>query len=249
MRTPLLVPYSAVISAAISAAAISAAFGVPTAAADNPKQPAAKQPAAKQPAGAVTTQACLGPLATFLTCPAGAALSGTECRQREPRRGAAPGEHWSGSQRQGPAVFLRGALGAAPTAGAKISFATQYKNHKKNGRVFRFDKEGRLESWNNVIDDEWYGLAVTCTPEGTVKSLANHAGNKVVGISRSWRTSDGTLSYALDHDASGKVTAHLEATPELARRPDELCRPARCDVAAAPDLSAMPRGVAVPAAK
>jgi hypothetical protein len=56
-----------------------------------------------------TTQACLGNLDDFLTCPAGAQRSGTECRAREPQRGQAAGEHWSGSKRQGPAVFMRDA--------------------------------------------------------------------------------------------------------------------------------------------
>ncbi len=247
----------AAIASALALAAL-AAIAAPAAAdarlalpgPDEPTAAAAPAPAPKAIAEfAGATQACLGDLTTFLTCPAGAAVSGTECRQRAPRRGAAPGEHWSGSQRQGPALFFRGAFGAAPTKSSILDFAARYAKHKKNGRVFHFDKQGRLESWNNVIDDQWYGLAVTCTPAGTVRSVATHAANKVVGLSRSWRASDGALSYALEHDASGAITAHLDATPELARRPDELCRPTRCDIDAAPDLSGLPRGISVPAAR
>lgn len=193
-----------------------------------------------------TTQACLGDLSAFLTCPTGAKVSGTECRQREPNRGQGEGEHWSGSKRQGPALFLRGNE-AALTDQARVNFAAYYVDHKKNGRVFHFDKQGNLTSWNNVIDDQWYGLAVTCRPDGRVSYLATHAGNKTVGISRSWRAKDGELSYAIEYDAQGKVVRHLQATPELARRPDELCRPVRCDVSAKPDLSMAPQGLVLPA--
>lgn len=205
---------------------------------------------AAAPSAAVTTQACLGDFATFLTCPAGASVHfGSECRAKEQHGGQAAGEHWSGSQRQGPALFFRGTA-KQPAKDAKVSFAANYKNHKKNGRIYRFDKEGRLASWENVIDDRSYGLAVTCNPDGTVAFLANFAADKVVGISRSWRK-DGSLSYAIDHDPDGKRTTHLEPgaglTPELVRRPDELCRPARCDIHAKPELSAMPKGVSVPA--
>lgn len=192
-----------------------------------------------------TTQACLGDLSAFLTCPTGAKVSGSECRQREAQGGRGEGEHWSGSQRQGPALFLRGHEDA-PTAQSLVSFAAYYRNHKKNGRIFHFDKQGNLESWNNVIDDQWYGLAVTCRPDGRVSHLATHAGNKTVGISRAWRAKDGELSYAIEYDAQGKVVRHLQATPELARRPDELCRPVRCDVTATPDLSLAPKGFALP---
>lgn len=200
---------------------------------------------------AVTTQACLGDFTAFLTCPAGASVSlGSECRAKEPHRGAVAGEHWSGSQRQGPALFFRGASGEKITKDSKVSFAANYKNHKKNGRIYRFDKEGRLASWENVIDDKLHGLSVNCNPDGTVAYLANFANDKVAGISRSWRK-DGSLSYAIDHDPNSKATTHLEPgaglTPELARRPDELCRPARCDINAAPDLSAMPKGVSTAA--
>lgn len=192
-----------------------------------------------------TTQACLGDLTAFLTCPTGAKIAGTECRQREARGGAGEGEHWSGSKRQGPALFLRGNEDDLK-AQSIVSFAAYYINHKKNGRVFHFDKQGNLESWNNVIDDQWYGLAVTCRPDGRVSYLATHAGNKTVGISRSWRAKDGELSYAIEYDAQGKVVRHLQATPELARRPDELCRPARCEVTAKPDFSLAPAGVSLP---
>lgn len=199
---------------------------------------------------APTTQACLGDFATFLTCPAGAtvAAGSTECRQREPRRGAGPGEHWSGSQRQGPALFLRDRAGVDKpvTKASTVSFATRYKNHKKNGRLFRFDKEGRLSAWENLIDDRSYGLSVSCTPDGKVSFMATYFNDKVVGLSRAWR-SDGTLSYAIQHDATGAVTGHGEhPTAEQARRPDELCRPARCDINAAPEVSGLPQGMTLP---
>ena len=195
-----------------------------------------------------TTQACLGDLRAFLTCPAGATVSGTECRQKEPRHGLGEGEHWSGSKRQGPALFLRGDDEDGLTPRSMVSFAATYKDHKKNGRIYRFDAQGRLESWNNVIHNEWYGLAVTCTPDGKVAHLATHFGDKTLGISRAWRSKDGQLSYAIEYDAAGKIARHLEATPELARRPDELCRPVRCDVNAAPDTSGLPAGVTLPPA-
>ena len=240
--TLLSLPFTAALalaSSTISTASADTTTGAATA-------PTKATPNAKS-AGAPVTQACLGDLPTFLTCPAGAALFGSECRQREPQRGQGQGEHWSGSQRQGPALFLRGDVDVKLDKHSKVSFAARYKNHKKNGRIYRFDKQGVLESWNNVIDDRYYGLSVTCRPDGTVAHVASFAADKVVGISRSWRLSDGTLSYAIDHDPRSKATTHLDPTPELSRRPDELCRPVRCDVNAAPDLSGMPAGVSIPA--
>jgi hypothetical protein len=177
-----------------------------------------------------TTQACLGDINAFLTCPAGAQRSGTECRAREPQRGQGSGEHWSGSKRQGPSVFMRDAK--------TVSFAASYKDHKKTGRVFRFDDQGRLESWTDLTNDEYNGLSVTCLPDGRVWYLAYYKDGRVVGISRSWRAKDGSFSYAMDHDAQGshKVTV----SPALQKRPDQLCQPQRCDVNAAPDLSGVP---------
>src|SRR5262245_16618307 len=72
------------------------------------------------------TQACLGDVDHFLTCPAGAQRVGTECRARD-------GRHWSGSMRQGPSLFLRD--------NQTVSFAANYKDHKKSGRVFNFDAQ------------------------------------------------------------------------------------------------------------
>ena len=178
-----------------------------------------------------TTQACLGNIDTFLSCPAGAQRSGTECRTREPNRGQGAGEHWSGSKRQGPSVFMRDAK--------TVSFAASYKDHKKTGRAYRFDKQGVLQSWSDLANDEYHGLSVTCLPDGRVSYLANFKDGRIVGISRAWRTKDGSFSYAMEYDAQGhphKVTA----TPAMQKRPDHLCQPQRCDVNAAPDLSGIP---------
>ena len=241
---------SLVAAAFLLPAGLATADSAVTAAADSaaaaPKAAPSAAPSAT--AAAVTTQACLGDFTAFLTCPAGAAVAGTECRQREPNRGNGPGEHWSGSQRQGPALFLRGRAGvdAPPGKTAIVSFAARYKNHKKTGRLFRFDKEGRLSSWGNLIGDRSYGLSVSCSPEGKVVHVATYFDDKVVGLSRSWRK-DGTLSYAIARDATGSVSKQeVEPTAELARRPDELCRPARCDINAAPDVSALPQGMSLP---
>jgi hypothetical protein len=170
-----------------------------------------------------TTQACLGDLDKLLACPAGSTRHGTECR--------AQSTHWSGSSRQGPAVFLRDS--------GKVSFAANYKDHMKSGRVFRFDSEGRLESWADVAADQDHGLSVTCTPEGRAAYVASYAHGTSVGTSRSWNHRDGSFSYAMTYDAQGhahSATLGLEQT----RRPDELCHPRVCDVTAAPDLSDVP---------
>ncbi len=194
--------------------------------------------AAGQPASTpVTTQACLGSFTTFLTCPPGAQLRDTECRAREPQHGAGAGEHWSGSKRQGPALFLRD--GGDPKQPI-VSFAASYRDHKKTGRIYRFDKQGRLESWNDVTDDLDHGLSVTCLPNGRVWYLAYYNHGKVVGVSRAWRASDGAFSYAFDHDAQGHSQT-LAPTPALEARPDELCHPVRCDVTTKPDLSGLPK--------
>ena len=154
-------------------------------------------PAAAQP----TTQACLGDFDAFLACPAGAERSGTECRAREPNRGRAAGEHWSGSKRQGPAIFTRASK--QDPSKQRVSFAAYYKDHKKSGRVFHFDDDGKLSSWSDVVDNRYHGLSVSCTPDGRVYHLAYYDQDKVVGVSRSWRMSDGAFSYAMDHDAAG----------------------------------------------
>ena len=161
-----------------------------------------------------TTQSCLGNLDTFLTCPAGAQRSGTECRAKD-------ASHWSGSKRQGPSLYVRD--------NKTISFAANYKDHKKTGRVFRFDDQGRLESWSDMRDDQYEGLSVTCLPNGHVWYLANYKNDKVVGISRSWKASDGSFSYAMGHDADGH-SIPIQATADQMKRPDELCHPAKCDV-------------------
>jgi hypothetical protein len=179
-----------------------------------------------------TTQACLGNLDTFLACPAGAQRTGTECRAREPNRGQAAGEHWSGSKRQGPAVFMRD--------DKMVSFAASYKDHKKTGRVYRFDKQGVLESWTDMANDEYEGLSVTCLPDGRVWYLAYYKDGRVVGVSRSWRAKDGSFSYAMDHDAQGR-SKNITVPPALMQRPDHLCQVQRCDVDAAPDLSGVPQ--------
>lgn len=178
-----------------------------------------------------TTQACLGNIDAFLACPAGAQRSGTECRAREPQRGQGAGEHWSGSKRQGPAVFMRDTK--------TVSFAANYKDHKKTGRAYRFDKAGVLESWSDLANDEYHGLYVTCLPDGRVWYLTNFKDGRVVGISRAWRAKDGSFSYAMDHDAQGHAQK-VTVSAALQKRPDHLCQPQRCDVNAAPDLSGVP---------
>lgn len=173
---------------------------------------------------APVTQTCLGPVDTFLACPAGAHKQGTECRGQ--------GAHWSGSMRQGPAVFMRD--------DKNVSFAASYKDHKKTGRVYRFDKEGRLESWSDMANDEYEGLSVTCLPDGRVWYLAYFHDGRVVGVSRSWRAKDGSFSYAMEYDASNRSTK-ITVPAALQQRPDHLCQPVKCDVNAAPDLSGIPR--------
>jgi hypothetical protein len=175
-----------------------------------------------------TTQECLGKLDTFLTCPAGAQRAGTECRSRS--QGSSG--HWSGSMRQGPAVFMRD--------DKTVSFAASYKDHKKTGRVFRFDEQGRLESWSDVVNDEYEGLTVTCLPDGRVWYLGYYRDGRIVGVSRKWRSKDGSFSHASDHDAQGRAK-NITVPPALQQRPDHLCQPTRCDVNAAPDLSGVPQ--------
>lgn len=165
-----------------------------------------------------TTQACLGPIDTFLACPAGTQRSGTECR--------------AGSKRQGPSIFMRDEK--------TVSFAATYKDHKKTGRMYRFDKNGVLESWNDMADDEYNGLSVTCLPDGRAWYLTYYKDGRVVGISRSWRAKDGSFSYAMDHDAQGRTTK-VQVPAALQQRPDHLCQIAKCDVNAAPDLSGVPK--------
>ena len=170
------------------------------------------------------TQACLGDVDHFLTCPAGAQRVGTECRARD-------GRHWSGSMRQGPSLFLRD--------NQTVSFAANYKDHKKSGRVFNFDPQGRLESWSDMADDDDHGLSVTCLPDGRVWYLAYYKHGRVVGISRSWSAKDGAFMSAMLHDAYGHAMV-VQVTPDQMVRPDALCRPQRCDVTAKPDLSGVP---------
>ncbi|HEU0030634.1 MAG TPA: hypothetical protein VFQ53_08375 [Kofleriaceae bacterium] len=185
---------------------------------------------------APTTQACLGNFDAFLTCPAGAQRRGTECRTREPHGGQGAGEHWSGSKRQGPAIFLRDADERDP-AKQRVSFAAYYKDHKKHGRVFNFDRDGRLDSWSDMADDQYNGLSVTCLPNGRVSHLAWFKNGAVVGISRTWKASDGSFSYAYDQTLKKSV----DVPPAMQQRPDQLCQPARCDVTAKPDLSGIPK--------
>ena len=178
------------------------------------------------------TQACLGDFKTFLTCPPGAKVNGTECR--------GSGGHWSGSSRQGPALFLRDQAEKDP-AKVRVNFAANYVNHKKTGRVFHFDKEGRLESWTDTDADRYHGISVNCRADGRVAHLAYYKQSKVVGISRAWLEKDGTLSYAMDHDAQGRSIPIPNPSPALTQRPDHLCQPARCEVTAKPDLSGVPK--------
>jgi hypothetical protein len=181
----------------------------------------------------VTTQACLGDFDTFLTCPPNAQRSGTECRVREPQRGRGDGEHWSGSHREGPALFLR------HDGTQRVSFAARYRNHKKTGRVFRFDAEGRLESWSDVDADRYHGLSVTCLPDGRVAHVGSWRNDRNLGLTRAWRTGDGTFSYAFMYGADGRAQP-IELTAAQKQRPDHLCQLATCDVGAKPDLAGAP---------
>jgi hypothetical protein len=174
-------------------------------------------PAAANPA----TQACLGDFDTFLTCPAGAQRTGTECRGKS--------DHWSGSKRQGPAIFLRDTK--------NVSFASSYKDHKKHGRTFHFDKQGRLESWADMANDTHHGMHVDCSDDGRVTLVSHMKDGKPVGISRHWKRSDGSFSFAFDQ--AKRTSVEIPAADKV--RPDHLCRPQRCDVAAAPDLSGIPK--------
>jgi len=187
-----------------------------------------------QPESRATTQACLGDFNTMLTCPAGAELDGTECR--------AVSKHWAKSTRQGPALFLRDPA-ERDSARVRVSFATNYKDHKKTGRTFRFDAEGRLESFSDLAADANHGIDVVCRPDGRVERVAYFNRGKVVGLSRTWNERDGALELAYQYDGQGQGR-RVEVSAQLARRPDELCRPARCDVAAKPDLSGIPAGTA-----
>jgi hypothetical protein len=183
--------------------------------------------AAAQP----TTQACLGDLHQFLTCPPGASVIGTECRAREPHGGAGPGEHWSGSRRQGPALFLRDG-GARDPAVPRVALAARYVDHRKTGRVFRFDPQGVLTSWDDLDADQLNGLSVSCLPDGRIAHLAYYHHDRVVGVSRAWRSRDGAFSYAMQYDADGHPHA-IDVPAALRVRPDALCQPTVCDVHAA----------------
>ena len=176
------------------------------------------------------TQACLGNLDALLTCPTGAQRRGTECRAAEPKRGNAAGEHWSGSKRQGPSVFLR-------SDNKTVSYATTYKDHKKHGRTYRFDKAGVLESWSDMAHDAYHGLSVDCLPDGRVSHLAYFKHGKTVGVTLHWKRSDGSFSFAFDQATRQSVTV----SPAQMARPDHLCQPKRCDVDAKPDLSGIPK--------
>jgi hypothetical protein len=170
-----------------------------------------------------TTQTCLGDFAKLLTCPANAQRSGTECRAKGPQ--------WSGTQRQGPSLFMRD--------DKVVSFAATYKDHKKTGRVFSFDDQGRLASWSDMANDEYNGLSVSCLPDGRIAQLAYYKDGKPVGIARSWRTRDGAFTYAIEYDAQGR-SHNVAVSPQLMQRPDYLCQPQRCDIHAKPDLSGIP---------
>jgi len=106
--------------------------------------------------------------------------------------------------------------------------------------MYDFDKDGVLESWTDVANDEYNGLSVTCLPDGRAWYLAYYKDGRVVGISRSWRAKDGSFAYAMDHDAQGRTTK-VNVPAALQQRPDHLCQIAKCDVNATPDLSGVPK--------
>ncbi|MEO8702891.1 MAG: hypothetical protein ABI867_22795 [Kofleriaceae bacterium] len=182
-----------------------------------------------------TTQACLGDFNTFLTCPAGSKRWGTECRADEQHGGKGSDEHWSGSKRQGPSIFLRDDDETDPKK-QRVSFAANYKDHKKHGRVFRFDKDGVFESFSDMANDDYNGLSVDCFSDGKVSNLAYFKNGKVVGIALHWKQ-DGSFSFAYDQGKRESVSVPASQMT----RPDHLCRPAKCDVTTPADLSGVPK--------
>src|SRR6185295_10165638 len=107
-----------------------------------------------------------------------------ECRARS--------DHWSGSSRQGPAVWYDD---DDPTV---IRAAGLYKDHKRTGRWFEFDKQGRLAQIIDYLNGVPDGAYVTCYPDGSVAGLFYDVADKIQGVSRWWRK-DGTLSYAIEY--------------------------------------------------
>jgi hypothetical protein len=168
-----------------------------------------------------TTQSCLGELDAFLACPPGSKRIHTECRAEETRP-------WSGSRREGPAVFLRD--------DHRVIFAANYQANQKQGRVFRFDPSGALESFSDMAGDDYHGISVDCFADGKVGSLGYFQHGKAVGLALHWKE-DGTFAFAYDQTRRESVTLPVAQQ----QRPDHLCRPRTCDVHAAPDLSGLPK--------
>lgn len=175
------------------------------------------------------TQACLGDRGAFLTCPVGASQVGTECRD--------DGDTAWGRLRHGPALTLHPRAPADPRPPA-VAVAASYRDDQRAGRVFRFDREGRLAGWEDVRGDQRHGASVACSEAGQVVTIAYFSHNHPVGLQRSW-TAPGQRVRLIQHDGRGH-SVRGEPTPELLRRPDELCHPEPCDVGAAPDLSGVP---------
>jgi hypothetical protein len=164
-----------------------------------------------------TTQACLGDLTRFLTCPPDAHLRGTLC--------------WSAGGGHGPAYDTH-PNGTLRSAGYYLPFANAH------GRVFTFDTSGVLKSWVDMRNGEEHGLWVECSDGGHVTEVSSWAHGEPVGLTRTWDR-DGKLWLAFAHDGNDKFH-DIQPTPAQRRRPDELCHPRVCDVRAAPDLSGVP---------
>jgi hypothetical protein len=176
-----------------------------------------------------TTQACLGDLDRFLSCPDGAARVDTECRDNDDG-------YWL-RVRHGPAVAMRFRSASDPSPPIVYS-AASYKDDQKTGRVYRFDAAGKLAAWDDMLGDQHHGASVVCTPDGHITSITYFSHNHRVGVSR-WWSARGDLVRASEHDGHGH-SVRADPTPATVHRPDELCQPRRCDVTTQPDLSGVP---------
>jgi hypothetical protein len=176
-------------------------------------------------------QSCIGDWNAFLTCPAGATRLRNECRDHDDGS-------WGGP-RHGPSLMLHFVPASEPGPPG-VMIAANYQDDQRTGRAFRFERDGRLAGWDDLLGDQRHGASVSCR-DGRVTSLAYFSHNHRAGLARSW-SAHGELLYATVYDGHGHG-ARAEPTPAVLRRPDELCQPKRCDVTAKPDLSGLPAGL------